>query len=597
MYLIKYYEQRRPDRIHQWYDSGHATEDDAWDAIAQLFASADVNPAEYVFFPVVDWERRESSRFDDGTYKRPVWARDRFFLDYDIGQHYVHVSTEDPTMIAFTEDAAKGAADRQTRMKPGKYLTKFFGASEKTGYIAAGPYEGDRPKLSKQQIAYYAEWFAKGERPKLFEDLELKFATTPLDIARAYKEGVRSCMGGSEGGRSFKTIKDHPTRVYGAGDLHLAYFEDKEGRIRARAICWPEKKTFGRCYPAPQNWTSDGFGSEAEAQECQDELRQRLRDMGYTDIGERSSALEGARLLRIPVKDTAGFFVMPYLDNEYGIVEAEGEDKDKFFIMKRYGQTEGVIRCGSTEGRVYVPTLFTCACCGQKKEAGDYAGRNHQHEVFTTWDDGPANPEIWCSSCIRHSTYLCVGTSKRFSMRGVPATYFDGAHYAKPFAEKQGIFTCAYDGRAYMPRERGPRKVVVGGKTYCDRNLQYVAFHCLHDGKDYAFSEMSTKHPGFPKSMDKDDIPQDVRDKFNIMRRRLTYDLRAFSWVDETKYPYSQNNAAHFWAERHTRNEARRLARQRAAQATLSDDQLVAELIELTATTTTITPVVRFAAE
>ena len=69
-----------------------------------------------------DWEERELSRFADGTYKKvPV------SLAYPV-KHYVHLSVTvtENDYVAYTPSDAYGAADRQVRLKFGRYLRKAF---------------------------------------------------------------------------------------------------------------------------------------------------------------------------------------------------------------------------------------------------------------------------------------------------------------------------------------------------------------------------------------------------------------------------------------------------------------------------------------
>lgn len=68
------------------------------------------------------WKEREQARFADGTYK-PVPVP----LDYP-ADHFVHLSiTETETdTVAYTPSEAYGEADRQVRLKFGRYLRKAF---------------------------------------------------------------------------------------------------------------------------------------------------------------------------------------------------------------------------------------------------------------------------------------------------------------------------------------------------------------------------------------------------------------------------------------------------------------------------------------
>src|ERR1039458_2513006 len=69
-----------------------------------------------------EWKSRELSRLADGTYKTvPVC------LDYP-ASHYVHLSVTsmENDFVAYTPSDAYGEADRQVRMKFGRYLRKTF---------------------------------------------------------------------------------------------------------------------------------------------------------------------------------------------------------------------------------------------------------------------------------------------------------------------------------------------------------------------------------------------------------------------------------------------------------------------------------------
>ena len=43
-----------------------------------------------------------------------------------IPDHYAHLSTANPGLIAFTDTPEKAAADIQTPIKPGRYLARFY---------------------------------------------------------------------------------------------------------------------------------------------------------------------------------------------------------------------------------------------------------------------------------------------------------------------------------------------------------------------------------------------------------------------------------------------------------------------------------------
>lgn len=212
----------------------------------------------------VDWRARERARFEDGTYVMVPWIAHHWFTSKVNPDHFVHLSRSEPGKVAFTENEEKGIADRQTRMRGGAYLKKFFS-----------------DVLSDDEITELATAMA-GE----LEANEVRFATTPDDIERVYLNGPTSCMSHSLDEYSCSV---HPVRVYGAGDCAVAYLERRD-HVTARSVCWPEKKIYTRIY-----------GDEIR-------LEPLLKKLGY-----RKGSLNRARLLKI--EDRPGRYVCPYVDS------------------------------------------------------------------------------------------------------------------------------------------------------------------------------------------------------------------------------------------------------------------------------------------
>jgi len=156
----------------------------------------------------IDWHERERNRFKTGEYKPVIWTGESWWKEID--GHFAHIGVKDPTRIAFTPDAEKGAADRQTAMLPGKYLQQFFG-----------------DVLTAEQVRTFAM-----KHNTTFEDTELKFATTVDEIERVYKPKLGSCFASST-----------KANLYGSGDFAVAYIE-KGKKITARSVCVPERKVF-----------------------------------------------------------------------------------------------------------------------------------------------------------------------------------------------------------------------------------------------------------------------------------------------------------------------------------------------------------------
>lgn len=259
----------------------------------------------------------DTKMYRDPRYEvRPATWRDREHMlqayrslpPWDLGvipDHYAHVSKDDPSMIAFTASPEHGEADRQTRMKPGRYVMRFY------------------PALTKRQVAFYAEWWAKGEKPRPEPEGELLFASTSEEIVQVYANGPASCMHGSKS-----------VRVYGAGDLAIAHIQ-KDGEITARCLCWPDKGVFGRVYPS--------YGTN-EGRDLYCRLRE---DKGWKHTEEHGDEIfNGARILRISKGHPEDkCFIMPFLDHD-GLSELD----EKYFVMNKNGWG-----CGEQSGRIYLP--------------------------------------------------------------------------------------------------------------------------------------------------------------------------------------------------------------------------------------------------
>lgn len=308
-----------------------------------------------------NWQARELARLGDGTYQRVPWDRgeDAMDVDYDwwtdarkseAAQHFAHVSKSHPGCIAYTQDAAKGAADIQTPIKPGRYLKQFY-------------------NLREAALREYANLFVAQ-----YGAIQLQFATTPDDIERVYLNGPQSCM--SKEARHYRSSV-HPVRVYGAGDLSLAYLvndDSGESNITARVLCWPAKMVFGRIY--------------GDA----DKLQHMLEALGYSD-GEFTRA----KLLKI-IDDRNGRIVCPYIDGNDKTVDDCGS----------YLRIGGDLSAERQDG--YCEQSGTpCGRCGDRFD-NENEGRYVEDHV-----------ETWCDSCCSDNTWHCDSTGETYSN--------DTAHY------------------------------------------------------------------------------------------------------------------------------------------------------------------------
>jgi hypothetical protein len=217
-----------------------------------------------------DWRARQAQRLADGMLTRLPAKWDIA----PITDHFAHLEpAKHPGMICFTENEDLGIIDRVTVLTPGRYLARYYGQmpdSEQRRLIAAIDPSG-----------------------------QLFLAWTPEEIVRVYKEGPSSCM---DGIHNFDKLPVHPTYVYGAGDLAIAYTMNAQNRIQSRCMVWPEEKVFGRVYGDVERMTA------------------LLLDEGYDSDRDCNSAdgngghFNGVKLLKVLFENSTKA-VMPYLDD------------------------------------------------------------------------------------------------------------------------------------------------------------------------------------------------------------------------------------------------------------------------------------------
>ncbi|WP_315729878.1 hypothetical protein [Bradyrhizobium sp. SZCCHNRI2010] len=222
-----------------------------------------------------EWRERHRKALESGI---ELGTLKRLPEKWDLPQitdHFAHLDPiHYPGMISFVASEEEGILDRYTRLTPGRYISRYY---------ADHDIEDDK-------------------RRKLIATIdpsgELLFATTPDEIENVYKEGPDSCM---DGDHEFNTPV-WPTSVYGAGDLAVAYTMNNRGRIQSRAVCWPAKKIYGRCYGDVQR------------------IEKALEDEGFETTRDDHSVdgngptFVGARIMKVLMLDE-NYAVMPYFDD------------------------------------------------------------------------------------------------------------------------------------------------------------------------------------------------------------------------------------------------------------------------------------------
>ncbi len=312
-----------------------------------------------------DWRERELARLKCGNY---VKLPDTWSELEPVGDHYAHVSM-DGFKIAYTPDEAKGMADIQVSIKPGRYLAKFY------------------PELDQDTVR------------RLAIDVEgmgdFKIATTAEDIVKVYQGGPRSCMRYPSSCCDRYAGDVHPVSIYGDSDLQLAYLGGMDNAT-ARALIRPSNKTYVRIYGDDQR------------------LSVALKGKGYTLDGE---GFLGAKVRAIP---SNGTYIAPYIDGHDGLKRADEE----WFEIVRSGDYEACRTDGLLE-EAEDENAFTCENCEERADIDDSSSVN----VESRSRRGRFNAESWCEHCASNHAFYCHGTNESYSDTVAHSVADDGQTY------------------------------------------------------------------------------------------------------------------------------------------------------------------------
>lgn len=283
------------------------------------------------------WRQREQGRIDDYTYQPVPWATVDRYPD-----HYVHLSTTKPGLVAYTEDDIKGIADRQTALKAGRYLERFYSDIDKDTRL-------DR-------------WIAECASTVL----RLNVTTDPDVIEQVFTTGPTTCDGKHRPTSCMSYPADHyrsdchPVRVYGdSPDLAVAYVGTPGTEIKGRSIVWPAKKLHSKIYGSPVT-------------------NALLAQAGYT-----AGSLTGARIRAVEDDNTCSFIV-PYIDGiSHGklvrpyIILGHGYDvsvQNTDGVSADEDEPEADPPCDVCGGDPDDCSCFTCEHCDERHSEDNYAG-------------------------------------------------------------------------------------------------------------------------------------------------------------------------------------------------------------------------------
>ncbi|RZN30499.1 hypothetical protein CWO90_20395 [Bradyrhizobium sp. Leo121] len=397
-----------------------------------------------------NWRAREQARFDDGSYEPLPWINERWWRDnVDFHRdHFAHVSTDQPGKIAFTESEQRGATDTQTRMKAGKYLTRFFAGI-----------------LTKEQIAKIASEFAAR-----YEENVLLFAETADEIEEVYRNGPHSCMSNEDyrrtqgwgRGGSFSS-PFHPVRVYAAGDLKVAYIQH-DGHVTGRTLVFPKNKTHSRVY-------GDYY-----------RMRELLAAQGY-EFGDPI----GARLVR-HFDESMNTMVLPYLDKgtESGMGSLAAVDRGSHLeIIYDDGSQPKMFRGCNLNG-YGSPVEYSVAFDEEEDDDGYQCDRCG--DWFDDDDDlrSVINEGRWCEHCRDNYGFYCEGYGRWHSNdREISYTLSNGQVVSERYFDSH-CFTCDFDSEHYYNEDAVE---MANGERWYIANFRENGFTCDMTGRRYPNEE------------------------------------------------------------------------------------------------------------
>ena len=421
--------------------------------------NAGIKQADFVsklVFKLTDWKVLQQSL---AKFYAPIpWTLEQGYEP--IPDHFAHISETDPTKIAYTENDAKGGLNIQTIIKPGRYLTKFF------------------PHLSSETIKAMVNEVDKGE--------QIKFASTPEDIVNIYINGPPSCMSYAK----HKYSKDgndnyvHPCHVYGAGDIHLAYLPNGEGKASSRALVNHAEMTYTRIY-----------GDD-------DRMTNALTKLGFT---QSNSALKGLKMLRIPSLGGEGY-IAPYLDGEYTNAYDDG---DYLIICGDDDDDSDGFSCQSTNGTTIQGEK--CACCDKRTNENDMCGT----------DDGPV-----CAECFTENYNECCGYGG--FVHNNNGTMIDDNFYSDAYIRnhRSSFVTCVIDGCMH---HKDDCKQLASGDYIYDGYIDHNCSTCSGNGGLYLDTDISPEvvedHDGTCFSEDFIDTCKEVEGLYYIKLPNLITEL------------------------------------------------------------------------
>jgi len=322
--------------------------------------------------------------------------------------HQIHLSTDHPGQLSYYPDAGKYERRISVAIKPGRYLTKYFGGH-----------------LDETTIREYATQLACQIKERTLHMTPVTTAENQSHVGdewkRIYSTGPGTCMQGSSS-----------VEVYAlAGNrLRLAYFTADDQPMSnpvARCIVRDDTMQWIRAYPDDGGVAQRGLIAAMERK-------------GYT-----WGSTDGIRLRQVQYNSG---YVCPYIDSGDGGSQRVVVKDDHLLVgderSSHWYDASSTSGCVGTRNDDEDDEAYTCEDCGNEVSEDDtqYTGRDR--------DSGPI-----CTQCLSDNYTLAIYGRSRQS-RGTLRSWFPndecimhedtGAYYTREGAEEFNIAECEING-------------------------------------------------------------------------------------------------------------------------------------------------------
>jgi hypothetical protein len=372
--------------------------------------------------------------FSSNTWRRVAWQGSTWFNPPE--WHFVHASVVDPALVAYYPSVEYLLAEREVRIRPGKYLQQHFSDA-----------------LSEKDIREQANKQVVDATPP-----ELHFVenTDPAGWEWVYEHGhgFSSCMVYNRSGRYLAEglyDDDHPVRAYArpGNGLRLAwlgenYMED-DGQVFARAIVRNNADGTPRGYIRT-------YGDDSA-------LLTALTAAGYGD----GATLYGVELNRRDYHDN---IICPYLDS--GEVEVYG------------GHLEVVDSGIDTNSDGLLEECEVCEDCGCHVSSDNvyWVGRDEDYRV--------------CRNCIGSYTWVCGYDSREYYVHDNNVVWVESSAYDEDYLEDNDILACEDCGEHFKEDNDDLHDTKDG--LYCEDCATHLDIYD-DEGNCYAHNNRVTTDP------------------------------------------------------------------------------------------------------